>query len=56
MLIPFQKDPYVISCSFDFMLQGEQILEAWKQSGDVMEILADAVINKLREKGVKLKT
>ena len=50
ILIPFQKEPYDISYTFNFMLQGEQILEAWKQSGDVMEILADAVMNKLKGK------
>lgn len=47
ILIPFQKDPYEIGKDFRFLLDGEQILEAWKYSEDSLSILLKHVTKRL---------
>lgn len=47
ILLPYQKDPYVIGKDFRFLLDGEQILEAWKWKGDPMTDLTGYVRRKL---------
>lgn len=47
ILVPYQEEPFAIGKSFMFLLEGEQILEAWKESGDSLSILAEWVSKKL---------
>ena len=47
IIIPFQKEPYKIGKDFMFLLEGEQIFEAWKEPGDALSALAECVYQKL---------
>ena len=47
ILIPYQEKPYEIGSKFRFLLDGEQIFEAWKQKGDPLKLLREHVIQKL---------
>ena len=47
ILIPYQRNPFAIGASFMFLLEGEQILEAWKEPGDPLAALAELVNKKL---------
>ena len=47
ILIPYQEKPYEIGTKFRFLLDGEQIFEAWKQKGDPLNVLREHVIHKL---------
>ena len=39
IIIPYQNEPYEIGSSFRFLLDGEQIFEAWKQNTDALTAL-----------------
>ena len=47
IIIPFQNKPYQIGKEFRFLLDGEQILEAWREPGDALAVLAEHVSRKL---------